>query len=281
MRTIIPSLGPLRIDRGAAYNRTAVRNAIFLPGIIAPAAIRYAPLVACLADVDSVTKDLEVYATDAPPPGYSIAMEVDGVDRTADAAHFDRFHLYGHSGGGAVALAYVAARPERVLSLTVDEPAYDFTEASRADMQEFGPLAALPVTARMRAFMRLQVAAGVLLPPPPDGPPPSWMARRPAGIDAFIAALERHDRLNKRYSTFQAPVLFTWGSLTHPRWDGMRSRLATHFPDFTAVRLDGLHHLNTSHQAEPDRVAGLLRDLWTRAEQAADGWRSADRSQGS
>ena len=76
----------------------AVRNVIFLPGIIAPAAIRYARLVACLADVDAVTKDLEVYATETPPLGYSIAMEVAGVDRAADAARFDRFHLYGHSG---------------------------------------------------------------------------------------------------------------------------------------------------------------------------------------
>jgi pimeloyl-ACP methyl ester carboxylesterase len=246
-----------------------VRNVILLPGIIAPAAIRYAPLVASLTDVDPVTKDLEVYATDTPPPGYSISMEVAGVDRVADAASFDRFHLYGHSGGGAVALAYVAANPGRVISLTVDEPAYDFTEASRADMQEFGPLAALPVPERMRAFMRLQVSTKVSLPVPSDGPPPPWMARRPAGIDAFIAALERHERLDERYPSFRAPVLFTWGSLTHPRWDQMRSRLATVFTDFTAQRFDGLHHLNTSHQAEPDRVAGLLRDLWARAEPAA------------
>jgi hypothetical protein len=48
----------------------------------------------------------------------------------------------------------------------------------------------------------------------------------------------------------------------------MRSRLATMFSDFTAERFNGLHHLNTSHQAEPDRVAQLLRHLWTRAEQA-------------
>jgi pimeloyl-ACP methyl ester carboxylesterase len=81
-------------------------------------------------------------------------MEVAGVDRAADAARFDRFHLYGHSGGGAVVLAYVSAHPERVISLTLDEPAYDFTEAGRADMLEFGPLAACLCPSRMRAFMR-------------------------------------------------------------------------------------------------------------------------------
>src|SRR5262245_10278530 len=133
-----------------------MRNVIFLPGIIAPAAVRYAPLLARLSDVNPVTKDLEVYSSGVPPPGYSIALEVAGVDRAADEAGYAGFHLYGHSGGGAVALAYVAAHPDRVLSLAVDEPAYDFTADARADMAEFAPLAALPVAERMRAFMTLQ-----------------------------------------------------------------------------------------------------------------------------
>ena len=60
---------------------------------------------------------------------------------------------------------------------------------------------------------------------------------------------------------------YTWGSLTHPRWV-MNQRLAKLFTDFTAQRFEGLHHLNTSHQAEPDRVAELLLRLWQRAEAA-------------
>ncbi len=241
---------------------------MFLPGIIAPAAVRYGPLIARLVDVNPLVKDLEVYSSDVPPPGYSIAMEVGGVDRAADAAGIDRFHLYGHSGGGAVALAYAAAHPERVLSLAVDEPAYDFTEEARADMEEFAPLAVLPIDRRMRAFMQLQVSASVQLPPPPEGPPPPWMANRPAGIDAFIDALDRHERLGDRYRAVRAPVLYTSGSRTHPRWDAMAERLGTLFSDFTAEQFEGLHHLNTSHQAAPDRVSELLAGLWARAELA-------------
>jgi pimeloyl-ACP methyl ester carboxylesterase len=245
-----------------------MRNAIFLPGIIAPAAIRYAPLLARLSDVNVVTKDLDVYSSDAPPQGYSIALEVAGVDRVADEAGYTGFHLYGHSGGGAVALAYAAEHPVRVLSLAVDEPAYDFTDDVRADMVEFASLASLPVDERMRAFMMLQVSSTVTLPTPPEGPPPPWMAKRPAGIDAFLSALESHERLETRYRLVRAPVLFTWGSLTHPRWNTMRQRLEKLFPDFTANRFNGLHHLNTSHQAEPERVAHMLNDFWTRAEAA-------------
>jgi hypothetical protein len=33
---------------------------------------------------------------------------------------------------------------------------------------------------------------------------------------------------------------------------------------------EGLHHLNTSHQADPLRVAGLLRDLWSDAARTAE-----------
>ena len=97
-------------------------DVVFLPGIIAPAARRYEPLLRHLVDVNPVVKDLEVYRDDAPPAGYSIATEVDGVLRAADEADVERFHLYGHSGGGAVALAVALAHGDRVLTLASMNP---------------------------------------------------------------------------------------------------------------------------------------------------------------
>lgn len=89
---------------------------VFLPGIVQPAALRYARLLDELGDaVRPLVKDLEVYVDPVPPPGYAIEQEVAGVARAADAAGLDRFHLYGHSGGGAIALACAAPpgpRPE-------------------------------------------------------------------------------------------------------------------------------------------------------------------------
>jgi pimeloyl-ACP methyl ester carboxylesterase len=241
---------------------------IFLPGIIAPAAIRYGPLVERLANVNVLVRDLAVYDTNEPPTDFSIDTELDALDRTADAAGIERFHLYGHSGGGAVALAYAAARGDRLTSLAVDEPASDFTrEGDEAyGWPEFDKALMLPPAGAMNAFMRLQVAQDVQLPEPPEGPPPPWMAKRPAGIRAFVAAIREHRIAPQEYARFTAPVYFSRGSRTHPRWAAMQERLGLLFPDFTAEVFEGLHHLNTSHQAEPDRVAVALLNFWARAE---------------
>jgi len=239
-------------------------DVLFLPGIILPASIRYQPLLGVLGGrVRAVTKDLEVYAADAPPPGHSIRMETDGVTRAADAAGFERFHLYGHSGGGAVALAFAAAQPERLLSLAVDEPAFDFLgEGSSEDWLAIKKAAALPEPESTREFLRLQLAPDEPLPSAPSGPPPPWMSKRPAGIRAFLVALETHRVDPARYRSFRAPVYYSHGARSHPRWLAMRDRLAAVFENFTAERYEGLHHLNTSHQAEPQRVAAALEKLW-------------------
>jgi len=242
-------------------------DVFFLPGIIAPAAQRYAPLLKQLDDVNAVLKDLEVYRGETPPVDYSIATETDGVLRDADQAGVKQFHLYGHSGGGAVALAFAVAHPDRVLTLALDEPASDFTDEGNADYgwPDFDRALELPPSESMSEFLKLQVAPGVALSPPPQGSPPPWMAKRPAGVRAFIKALREHHIAADRYRAFDKPVYFSWGSLTHPRWALMERRLSKLFPNFHSEQFAGLHHLNTSHAAEPQRVASRLRELWDRA----------------
>jgi len=246
---------------------TRTHDVCFLPGVIAPAAGRYGALLMHLTDVNAIVKDLEVYRGDTPPTGFSIATEVNGVLRAAADAGVERFHLYGHSGGGAVALAFAVAHPDRVLSLAIDEPASDFTDDCHATYgwDEFDRASALPPAEATRAFLALQVAPGVVLPPPPEGPPPPWMSTRPAGIRAMIRAIRSHHVEPAAYARFAAPVDYTWGSRTHPRWTLMERRLSALFPRFTSERFEGLHHLNTSHQAEPARVAARLREFWREA----------------
>jgi pimeloyl-ACP methyl ester carboxylesterase len=241
--------------------------AIFLPGILMPARLRYQPLLEELGDsVQPIVKELEVYAGDAPPDGYSIQTEVDGINRVADAAGLERFHLYGHSAGGAIALAYAAAHPERVLTLAIDEPASDFSPQYRNEFAiELARVRALPESEQMAAFMAWQLAPGVELPPPPGGPKPEWMGTRPAGIRAFTDAVMNADVPIENLAMFEAPVYYSYGSLSNPLWQDMRDRLSGVFPVFSAELYEGIHHLNTSHQSDPARVAERLRRLWTRA----------------
>src|SRR5687768_5548913 len=105
--------------------------AIFLPGIIAPPELRYAALIRELGSgVQIFTKSLEVYAEASPSDGYSIGTEVDGLLAALDAEGIDRAYLYGHSAGGAIALAFVIQHPDRILGLAMDEPASDFSDAT-------------------------------------------------------------------------------------------------------------------------------------------------------
>ena len=57
-------------------------------------------------------------------------------------------------------------------------------------------------------------------------------------------------------------MLYTRGSLSAERYARSAKRLARIFPHVREVVFDGLHHLNTSHQAKPARVVALLADLW-------------------
>ena len=239
-------------------------DVIFLPGAITPAEVGYRPLLDRLPGVNALLKDLEIYATDRPAPDYSVDDEIRGIDAVADQAGLRQFHLYGHSAGAACALAYAAAHPQRVLSLALNEPATDFTPADRADpgSQEIDATTALPAPASVAAFMRAMVAPGVTPPAPPDGPPPPWMANRPAALPALAQALRQYRLDPAAYAAFTRPVLFTFGSLTNPRWRAMRDRLQGYFPAFTSQEFEGLHHLNTSHQAEPDRTAKILMNFW-------------------
>jgi pimeloyl-ACP methyl ester carboxylesterase len=225
--------------------------------------VRYAALIRELAaGVQPYTKELEVYTLSPPPDDYAIADEVNGLAAAARRAGLERFHLYGHSGGGAVALAFTAARPELVLSLTLDEAAFDFSDEMHADLaghRELEQLMQADPAQAMGQFMQLELKPGVEF-APPSGPPP--LPNRPAGIAAILRAFTRAEVDLESLRAFQRPVLYTRGSLSAERYEHSAKRLGEIFPDFREVVFAGLHHLNTSNQAEPGRVARLLRELW-------------------
>lgn len=244
---------------------------VFLPGGVLPAEPAYAALLGALGErVDAVVKDLEVYAEEEPPPDFSLATEVEGIVREADAHHFERFHLVGYSGGGASSLAFADLHGDRLLSLALLEPAWagnKRTEPEEALMQRFRALEALSSDEFMTSFLRLQLAPGVEPPPPPEGPAPPWMAKRPAGLRAFIRAFDNGNLDLDALRAFDRPVYFALGGRSNPDYYGrMAERLGAIFPDYTVETFPERHHFDPPHRIEPERLATSLLSLWQQAE---------------
>jgi pimeloyl-ACP methyl ester carboxylesterase len=245
---------------------------ILLPGSVLPASIAYQALIDALGTaVDAAPKELEVYAADTPPPDYTLDHEVSGVLREADARDWQTFHLVGYSGGGATALAVTAHHPERLQSLALMEPAWagnwDLSPEAVALAAKLDELKALPPSEFMPAFVRIALRSDVPPPPPPASDPPSWMAKRPAGIGAFITTFETYDLDRDALAAFTRPVYYALGALSNPdQYGEIATRLSRVFPDFTLEVYEQRHHFDPPHRTEPDRVAQSLLALWQRAE---------------
>lgn len=248
-------------------------RAILLPGAVLPADLAFQPLVEALGrDVQAVPKELELYRDEKPPAGWRLDTEVEGVLREADARGWQTFHLVGYSGGGAAALAFAAKHPERLQSLALLEPAWagnwDWSHAYTEHRNKYQELEALPPEQLMTAFMTLQVKPDAVLPPQEQTPPPPWMARRPAGIRAFLETFKDYDLDRSRLAAFSKPVFFALGGLSHPdEYGEMATRLArVFFPDFHLEVFPRRHHFDPPHRVEPERLAEGLRRHWAAAE---------------
>ncbi len=246
--------------------------ALFIPGGVTPADLAYGALIQALdGKVNAIIKDLEVYAGDRPPAGFELGMELDGILRTVEHAGVDRFHLVGFSGGGAVSLAFAARYPQRLRSLALIEPAWigneGWTAEDTADFAEIDRIMALPEAERMAPFRRWQLRPGVEPPamPSPAGPPPSWMAKRPAGLDAFARAFKAYALDRERFHSFHQPVYYAYGSLGRPFYERNAATLGRLFPNFRVEVYEGLWHFNPPHRAEPARLARSLAALWDQA----------------
>ena len=248
-------------------------SVILLPGIILPAEPAYSALREQLSDeAEVVVKDLEIYAQGDPPADYRLSLEIDAVLRTADTAGFDRFHLVGYSGGGAVAFAFAAAHPERLESLALLEPAWvgndDMGPGERRTRAELDAAADLPPDARLAEFIRIQLAPGVEPPPRPDGPAPVWMRSRPAGITAIMRAFAEASVDLDVLRSADIPVYYALGGRSNPDFFGeMAERCGEIFSDFTLEVFPERHHFDPPHRIEPERLARSLESLWERAAQ--------------
>ncbi len=247
---------------------------LFVPGGVMPVELSYGQLLQALGEqIRPVLKNLEVYASDAPPPDYSLDLEVEGIRRAADVAGVQRFHLVGYSAGGASSLAFTAKYPERLSSLALIEPAWigGLTPEDAQDWAALNRLMTLPPAEQMQAFMRWQMRPGVEPPvfAPSQGPAPAWMDKRPAGLKAISRAFNTYQLDQQRFRVMDRPVYFALGSLSTRFYERAARRLGGLFPDMQVEEYEGRSHFDPPQRAEAERFARALRLLWARSDQAA------------
>jgi pimeloyl-ACP methyl ester carboxylesterase len=245
-------------------------HVICVPGSIAPAAQRYAPLKAAVGDgIELHWKDLEVYRNVAPPPDYSVELELQGIDRLASSLGLERFHLIGYSGGGFISLAYAGTHPERLLSLGLFEPAAVPGNMSPIEQEAFDALSArlrgLEGPDFMQVFLGAQVKDGVVLPTPPASAL-EGMKQRAVGINAMMRSFERYGFDRNRLRSASFPVYFGYGDLTDALEEVKAAILATLFSDIRVQRFSGIHHFVPPEQIYTPAHAAALQDLWRRGE---------------
>jgi pimeloyl-ACP methyl ester carboxylesterase len=247
-----------------------VTDVLLLPGVVLPASLAYGALLDALPEgTNAVAKDLELYASAEPAAGYTLDAEVEGILRAAAQAGFERFELVGYSAGGAAALRFATLHPERLRSVTLLEPAWAGNErrtpAEQEVQAEFERAMALPAEQRMGRFVRLQLAPGVDPPAPPPDPAPPWMASRPAGVAAVIAAFAACELDLAPLNRARLPVLYVLGGRSNPAlFAAMADRLAAELSDFALEVFDDRHHFDPPHRAEPERLARTLAAFWSR-----------------
>lgn len=246
---------------------------VCIPGSVAPAAQRYRPLIDTAGEAaDFHLKDLEVYRDATPSPGYSIDEELEAIDRFADAAGLERFHLVGYSGGGFIALAYAGTRPQRLSSLALFEPARIPGTLSEPEREFFAGLESklegLHGADFMSAFVRNQVKPGVET-APPSGPPSVEMQKRPAGIAALIRAFEAYRFDRALLAAIDLPVYYGYGDLSHGEQALKAGVLAQLVGDIHVHRFAGVHHFVPPEQIYTRGHVDALIAMWHAAETSA------------
>lgn len=100
-----------------------------------------------LPELRTVALDLHGFGYTERPPGlapYTRRGQVELVRGVLDRLGLDRVHLVGHSYGGAIALAFAARYPERLLSLTaVDSARPDYPQDRRRAIAGLRPVTGL------------------------------------------------------------------------------------------------------------------------------------------
>ena len=238
-------------------------------------ALSFAPMLRGLGDLDVVCLDFPGHGESPPrPPAarYHFDDYVFDVLAAADALGWEKFHLLGHSLGGAVASVLAAACPERIESLNVIEGLGPLS-ASPAETAKGWRKALLASRDRQRRVHADREAAIDARARNADLPREAAALLAQRGLEEVDGGWQwRHDlRLTwpstQRYTEpqvldllahIEAPALCV---LARPRSrvvpGGFIERRAAAVPRLTLREVEGGHHV---HMQAPERVAAHIEE---------------------
>lgn len=233
-------------------------------GAVAPATWTYARLQRQVNDTTYlILSDLEGYAQPLAVD-YGLHSEMKAIERAANAAGFDCFHLVGYSAGGGVALACAVAFPERVSSLTLIEPAWIgnniWDPVEVAYLSTVDRAMQLPVSERGQALLAAMSPPGT---DPSTLPTPDWLMERAARFALIWQGFRKAMLDMKSLQSFPAPVYLPVGGKSHPRFIMAARWLASILPRCRVDIYQDQNHLEVPPIRETERFIRAVQPLWT------------------
>jgi len=95
------------------------------------------------------------------------------------------------------------------------------------------------------------------------------MSNRADGVAATLRAFADSAVPIERLREFDQPAYYSYGTLSNASWERRAERLSMLLPNLMVERYEGRSYMDTSHMAEPDRVARALRRLWASTHRAS------------
>ncbi len=161
-------------------------------------------------------------ASDAPASrdAYSIEQMADDVEALIDRVGFDRYHLLGHSMGGAIAQEIALRSPERVITLTLEDTGAKLAGDPDDDIARY---TAGRVQIALEEGMEALANRSANLEPPPYLPAARLAEERERltrmSVDAFVGAahaIREWPGARDRVSAIEIPTLIICGELDAP-----------------------------------------------------------------
>lgn len=245
-------------------------------------AASFVPIAPWFEGFDLVAPDLPGHGASAhlpPAADYTLITAARAALAVADALGWDRFHVLGHSLGGATASVVAAATPQRVDRLLLIEALGSLAEpedrvaarlreafAGQAalvgkQLRVFGDIATA-VRARMTAnslsepVARLLVERGVA-PVRSDESQGGFVWRSDPRLTLTTAMRMSEAQMRSLIAAIESPTCMVWADPAQPYMpDELRRERATLLPRGEMHVLAGTHHL---HMEQPRDVGELFR----------------------